>query len=171
MLHLGTFVALILFGVYIFISQMQSTRKQYTGDEIVHILSSLCRTSCYICWCFTFWNTQVNSQILWGSCCLIFSFLCSVLYFIVCPFVVFSCGHCVVCPSIYSFWLPLWYLQTSLRSPLHSLMCLWKNMHESGFIISYVHRSLSIMLNINYTSILPFWEIVHLALCEHSQGS
>ena len=68
---------------------MQSTRKQYTGDEIVHILSSLCRTSCYICWCFTFWNTQVNSQILWGSCCLIFSFLCSVLYFIVCPFVVF----------------------------------------------------------------------------------
>ena len=25
-----------------------------------------------------------------------------------CPF----CGHCVVCPSIYGFWLPLWYLQT-----------------------------------------------------------
>ena len=89
MLHLGIFVALMLFGVYIFISQMQSTRKQYTGDEIVHILSSLCRTSCYICWCFTFWNTQVNSRILWDSCCLIFSFLCSVLYFIVCPFVVF----------------------------------------------------------------------------------
>ena len=26
-----------------------------------------------------------------------------------CPF---SFGHCVVCPSIYGFWLPLWYLQT-----------------------------------------------------------
>ena len=25
-----------------------------------------------------------------------------------------SFGHCVVCPSIYGFWLPLWYLQTLL---------------------------------------------------------
>ena len=24
----------------------------------------------------------------------------------------FSFGHCVVCSSIYGFWLPLWYLQT-----------------------------------------------------------
>jgi len=27
-----------------------------------------------------------------------------------CPFF----GHCVVCPSIYGLWLPLWYLQTLL---------------------------------------------------------
>ena len=27
----------------------------------------------------------------------------------------FSFGHCVVCPSIYGFWLPLWYLQTLLE--------------------------------------------------------
>jgi len=27
----------------------------------------------------------------------------------------FSFGHCVVCSSIYGFWLPLWYLQTLLR--------------------------------------------------------
>jgi len=26
----------------------------------------------------------------------------------------FSFGHCVVCPLIYRFWLPLWYLQTFL---------------------------------------------------------
>jgi hypothetical protein len=26
----------------------------------------------------------------------------------------FSFGHCVVCPSIYGFWIPLWYLQTLL---------------------------------------------------------
>ena len=26
----------------------------------------------------------------------------------------FSFGHCVICPSIYGFWLPLWYLQTLL---------------------------------------------------------
>ncbi len=30
-----------------------------------------------------------------ASCCSIFSFLCSVLYIIVCPF---SFGHCIVCP-------------------------------------------------------------------------
>jgi len=30
-------------------------------------------------------------------------------------FVLFSCGHCIVCPSsIYGFWLPLWYLQNFL---------------------------------------------------------
>ena len=26
-------------------------------------------------------------------------------------FCLFSSGHCDVCPSIYGFWLPLWYLQ------------------------------------------------------------
>jgi len=26
----------------------------------------------------------------------------------------FFFGHCVVCPSIYGFWLPLWYLHTLL---------------------------------------------------------
>jgi len=32
---------------------------------------------------------------------------------VVCPFVLFSFGHCVVCSSsIYGFWLPLCYLQT-----------------------------------------------------------
>jgi hypothetical protein len=42
--------------------------------------------------------------------CSIFSFLCNVLYFIVCPF---SFGHCIVWPlSNYGFWIPLWYLQT-----------------------------------------------------------
>ena len=30
-------------------------------------------------------------------------------------FCTFSFGHCVVCPSIYRFWLPLWYLQTLLE--------------------------------------------------------
>ena len=29
-------------------------------------------------------------------------------------FCTFSFGHCVVCSSIYGFWLPLWYLQTLL---------------------------------------------------------
>ena len=29
-------------------------------------------------------------------------------------FCAFFFGHCVVCSSIYGFWLPLWYLQTLL---------------------------------------------------------
>jgi hypothetical protein len=62
---------------------------------------------------------------MWGSCCSIFSFLCSVLYVIVCPFVLFLFGHSIVSfdlrllitlwyllaivlsiPSIYGYWLP-----------------------------------------------------------------
>ena len=36
-----------------------------------------------------------------------------------CPF---SFGHCVVCPSIYGFWLPLWYLQIILKVERYSLI-------------------------------------------------
>ena len=48
----------------------------------------------------------------WVQWCSIFSFMCSVLHIVVCPF---SFGHCVVCPAINEFW-PLWYLQTFLRT-------------------------------------------------------
>jgi len=34
----------------------------------------------------------------------------------ICPF---SFGHCIVCPSIYGFWLPLWYLQSFLKTSVH----------------------------------------------------
>ena len=47
----------------------------------------------------------------WGSCCSIFSFPCCVLHFAVCSF---SFLDCIVCPSIYSFRLPHWYLQLFL---------------------------------------------------------
>jgi hypothetical protein len=40
-----------------------------------------------------------------------FSLLCSVLNIVVYPL---SFGHCIVCPSIYGFWLPPWYLQIFL---------------------------------------------------------
>ena len=29
-----------------------------------------------------------------------------------------SCGHCIICPSIYGFWLPLWYLVAIVLSDL-----------------------------------------------------
>jgi hypothetical protein len=39
-------------------------------------------------------------------------FFCVMLWIsFVCHFGLFF-GHCAVCPSIYRFWLPLWYLQT-----------------------------------------------------------
>jgi hypothetical protein len=50
--------------------------------------------------------------IAWGSCYSIFSFVDRCL-----SFCTFSFGHCVVhSSSIYRFWLPLWYLQTLLKS-------------------------------------------------------
>ena len=55
-------------------------------------------------------STWDNTGLLKGSCCAIFSFLCSVLSTIgVCAF---SFGHCIVRPSIYDFWLHGWYLET-----------------------------------------------------------
>jgi hypothetical protein len=50
----------------------------------------------------------------WGSCYSIFSFMCR-SFFVFCPF---SFGHCVVCPLIYGFWLPLWYLLAIVLSVL-----------------------------------------------------
>ena len=47
----------------------------------------------------------------WGSCDSFFSFPCSILSVIVCPF---SFSHCIVRTSIYGFQLPLWYFQICL---------------------------------------------------------
>jgi len=55
--------------------------------------------------------SSISSQ--WGSCWPIFSYQCNVLYIIVCPFVLFSFDHCVVCPSINCF-RPLWYLRLTV---------------------------------------------------------
>ena len=54
-----------------------------------------------------------------GSYCSIFSFLCNALWIVVCPF---SFGHCVVCPSIYGFWLPLLqFSSTSYNTVDHTI--------------------------------------------------
>ena len=49
--------------------------------------------------------------ILWPLCCLFFG-----LRLLITPLI--SCGHCVVCPSVYGFWLPLWYLVAIVLSVL-----------------------------------------------------
>ena len=48
---------------------------------------------------------------LWPLYCLSFDLL-----ILIAPMV--SIGHCVVCPSIYGFWLPLWYLLAIVLSVL-----------------------------------------------------
>ena len=49
--------------------------------------------------------------IFWPLCCLSFD-----LHIMITPLVSFD--HCVVCPSIYRLWLPLWYLLTIVLSVL-----------------------------------------------------
>jgi hypothetical protein len=49
--------------------------------------------------------------IFWPLYCLSFN-----LQLLITPLVSFD--HCIVCPSIYSFWLPLWYLLTIILSVL-----------------------------------------------------
>ena len=51
------------------------------------------------------------SFFIWSLCCLSFD-----LRILVTPLV--SYGHCIVCPSIYGFWLPLWYLMVIVLSVL-----------------------------------------------------
>ena len=52
-------------------------------------------------------------------------FLCSDLQIVVCSFVPFTFGHCVVCPSsIYSFLLPLWYFLMLLSTNVENVYVL-----------------------------------------------
>ena len=40
-------------------------------------------------------------------------------------FCYFSFGHCIICPSIYRFWVTLWYLQTLLIYSYVVLLIRW----------------------------------------------
>ena len=63
------------------------------------------------------WYNYGYTIYLWGSCYSIFSFMCNCFVDHCLSLYTFSFGHYVVCPSsIYGFRLPLWYLQTLLRS-------------------------------------------------------
>jgi hypothetical protein len=51
---------------------------------------------------------------------------------------VFSFGQCIVCPSIYEFWLPRWYLQTF---HVYNQVYSWKQQYFIHFNI-YIYRVL-----------------------------
>jgi hypothetical protein len=64
-----------------------------------------------------------------------------VLSIVVCPFVLFSFGHCVVCSSsIYGFWLPLWHLWNFPNSFVLSLIviCLAYSMKGEWISVTYL---------------------------------
>jgi hypothetical protein len=67
-----------------------------------------CYRSMLSCLCSMLWIICCLCSMLWIICC-----LCSMLWIICC---LFSVGWCNVWPSIYGFWLSLWYSQTCLRT-------------------------------------------------------
>ena len=70
--------------------------------------------------------------------------------------VLFSFAHCVVCPSIYGFWLPLWYLQTILTYifmssiVLVSIVVIYQPLPRMKFIFqsSYITLELAVCFKI-----------------------
>jgi hypothetical protein len=74
------------------------TPASYTTKTGRHDIAEICVKTPKIKINQSFRNThEFTPRFLVSSCCSIFSFLCSVLYIIVCPF---SLSHCVVCPSL-----------------------------------------------------------------------
>jgi len=69
------------------------------------------------------WAHDFTPGYQWGSYYSLFS-ICVCFVDRCLSFCAFSIGHCVVCSSsIYGFWLPLWYLQTTsfLRYSQHNI--------------------------------------------------
>jgi hypothetical protein len=59
----------------------------------------------------TQWSTDIKGTIRsckWSDICWSLCYLSLHLQLLIAPLISFD--HCVICPSIYSFWLPLWYL-------------------------------------------------------------
>ena len=88
----------------------------------------------------------------------------------------FSFGHCVVCPSIYGFGLPLWCLQTLLIIP-QTIEAVWANSSETTTrdLSVLLLQSLSALRIVVITSVLVIsietrgsvgWAFVaHLSFC------
>jgi hypothetical protein len=64
----------------------------------------------------------------------------------------FSFGHCVVCSSIYGFWLLLWYLQTPLPSSISSIswqeqvIFWWNDDDDICFVLNHMLSWIFIVL-------------------------
>jgi hypothetical protein len=72
--------------------------------------------------------------------------------FVLLPF--FFC-HCIVCPSIYGFWLPLWYLQASLCPFALFLLSLY------GLFFFYLRLLITFLLPLRFSlSFCPFSYVI-----------
>jgi hypothetical protein len=104
--------------------------------------------------------------ILWALYCLSFEFQILVI-----PLV--SCGHCIVCPLIYRFWLPLWYLVvivlsvlrfTILVTPLvscgHCVVC--PVIYDSGYPFGILWSLYCLSFDLRFC--LPLWYLVVIVL-------
>ena len=103
------------------------SRLHPAKNGIFHILIFHFRISVLSCalWHQNYvkWFFSAGLQVFFQySMCLLFSVLCFVDNCLTyCPF---SLGHCIVCSSMYGFWLPLWYLQAfqkELMFNMHSI--------------------------------------------------
>jgi hypothetical protein len=80
-------------------------------------------------------------------CCLSFCLLTIVLS------VLLSFDHCVVCPRIFVFWLPLWYLKTLLTSSIsgnHKVYLIKHNVMKSAICVMLVVLSTEITLKYSW---------------------
>ena len=79
-------------------------------------------------------------------------------------FCTFPFGHYVVCPSIYGLWIPLWYLQTLLKT---DMFCLLWDYCPSGIIIV---MAIDVMKEGSFCdSFVFFWGRVNLWASQISQ--
>ena len=88
-----------------------------------------------------FMDSDYPFGITWPLCCLSFD-----IWILITPLV--SSGHCVVCPLIYGFWLPLWYLLAIVLSVL------WFMDSDYPFGIFWPLCCLSFVLSILITSLV-----------------
>ena len=85
-----------------------------------------------------------------------------------------SCGHCIICPSIYGFWLPIWYLVAIVLSVLlftasdYHFGILWPFYYLSFYwrllITTLVSCDHCVICPSIYGFWLPLWYIVAIVL-------
>jgi hypothetical protein len=97
---------------------------------------------------FQFTPSDYPDGIFWPLYCLSFS-----LQLLITPMVSF--GHCIVCLSVYSFWLPRWYLLAIVVSVFHWLTLLITPLVSVGHCI--------VCLSV-YSFWLPRWYLLAIVL-------
>jgi hypothetical protein len=103
-----------------------STNKIYISRKCMYIVFIM---QCHLC--------KILFNLVFSGVCVTRSLALYVCFVDRClSFCTFSFGHCVVCSSIYGFWLPLWYLQTLLTHKKKKILDILVE-----FLIVWLHHS------------------------------